>query len=120
MNRALRKMPFNGGSFPGRAGWHHLARQEGFALNPCEVALALFEGHRAANFVKMLHHGRLAFDTKLGSLGKGLFDFGRYRVCGGEELLNFGVLIINALAQLRALRPISVVQLYDASELRVA
>ena len=101
-------------------GGHHLAGEQGFLLDPAEIALALVGRHGAANFVEMLHHGRLAFDTKLGGLGKGLFDFGRYRVCGGEELLNFGVLFINALAELRALRPISVVQLYDASELRVA
>ena len=104
----------------GWPGGQHLAREQGFLLDPGEVAFALVWRHGTADLVKVLHHGRLAFDTKLGGLGKGLFDFGRYRVCGGEELLNFGVLFINALAELRALRPISDVQLYDASELRVA
>ena len=105
--------------FAARAGWHHLARQEGFALNPCEVALALFGRHRAAYFVKVLHHGCLAFNPKLGGVGERLFDFRRHDVGGSEKFLNPGVLVVNTSAHFRAFWMVGVVQLNHLGELRI-
>jgi len=105
--------------FSSRFCWDHLAREQGFALDPSKVALALIGGHGLADFVKVLHHGRFTFDAKLGGLGERQLDFRRYRVGCREKLLNFGILVINAAAELRAFWVIGIVQLDDLSKLSI-
>ena len=88
-------------------------------MNPSQVTFALVRVHSAAHFVKVLHHCCFAFDTESGRIREGLFNFGGDGVRGAEELLDFGILVVDATAHLGAYWTVGFMELCNLRKLRI-
>ena len=90
--------------------------ENGFFLDPGEVALTLIRGHGAADFVKVLQHLFLALGAKLSGFGKGFLDFRGDRVRGGEETLQLLAFQVDPVATFHAARKVGFVHFADPLE----